>query len=124
LTALSDIGIKPDIVAGSFGKGENSPGLFDVVLDSVKIMQDRITSSRMVGDGQLAVIGSANADMRSFRYNFEVNVQVYSKDFAKKAEQVFFADLGKSMELTKAFLNRPTRIRFVENMFRLLSPLL
>lgn len=39
-----------DSVTDFFEKGEHSPGLFDVVLDSVKIMQDRITSSRMVGD--------------------------------------------------------------------------
>jgi len=49
----------------------------------------------LIVDGQLAVIGSANADVRSFRYDFEVNVQVYSEDVAKQAEQVFFADLGK-----------------------------
>ena len=78
----------------------------------------------LIVDGQLAVIGSANADVRSFRYNFEVNVQVYSEEVAKQAEQVFFADLGKSVELTKSFLKRPARLRFVENVFRLLSPLL
>ena len=78
----------------------------------------------LIVDGQLAVIGSANADVRSFRYDFEVNVQVYSEDVAKQAEQVFFADVGKSVELTKSFLKRPGRVRFVENIFRLLSPLL
>jgi len=78
----------------------------------------------LIVDGQLAVIGSANADIRSFRYSFEVNVQVYGQDFAKKAEQAFHNDLGQSTRLTDAYLKRSAGIRFVENLLRLSSPLL
>jgi cardiolipin synthase len=78
----------------------------------------------LIVDGQLAVIGSANADIRSFRYSFEVNVQVYGQDFAKKAEQAFQNDLEQSTRLTDLYLKRPAGIRFVENLLRLSSPLL
>jgi len=78
----------------------------------------------LIVDGQLAVIGSANADIRSFRYSFEVNVQVYGQDFAKKAEQAFHNDVEQGNRLTDAYLKRSAGIRFVENLLRLSSPLL
>jgi len=78
----------------------------------------------LIIDGQITIIGSANADMRSVRSSFEVNVQVYGESFAKEAEQTFYADLKKSRRLTGAYLKRPARIRFVENLLRLSSPLL
>jgi cardiolipin synthase A/B len=78
----------------------------------------------LIIDSQITVIGSANADMRSIRSSFEVNVQVYGETFAKEAEQTFYADLKKSRKLTRAYLKRPARMRFVENLLRLASPLL
>jgi cardiolipin synthase len=77
----------------------------------------------LVIDGQLTVIGSANADVRSFRYDFEVNVHVYGESFSRKAEAIFFSDLEQSRELNPSqYLHRPVYTRFVENSFRLLSP--
>lgn len=78
----------------------------------------------LIIDGQITIIGSANADMRSVRSSFEVNVQVYGESFAKEAKQTFYADLKKSRRLTVSYLLRPARIRFVENLLRLSSPLL
>jgi len=78
----------------------------------------------LIIDSRITIIGSANADMRSVRSSFEVNVQVYGEDFAKEAEQTFYKDLKKSRRLTGAYLKRPARTRFVENLLRLASPLL
>ncbi|HNR68305.1 MAG TPA: cardiolipin synthase [bacterium] len=78
----------------------------------------------MTVDGLLTIIGSANTDIRSFRYNFEVNLQVYDHDFACQAEQVFFRDLQQSHRLGEKFLQRSAPARFGENVFRLTSPLL
>jgi len=78
----------------------------------------------LIIDAQVTIIGSANADMRSVRSSFEVNVQAYGEGFAKEAEQTFYADLKRSRRLTVAYLTRPARIRFVENLLRLSSPLL
>ena len=75
-------------------------------------------------DGLLTILGSANTDVRSFRYNFEVNLQIYGKEFTAHAENVFLNDLKKSQKLGRKFLNRPKPIRFVENVSRLTSPLL
>jgi cardiolipin synthase len=63
--------------------------------------------------------------MRSFSYSFEVNVNVYSRDFANAATKVFLSDLENSRELAPdEFLRRPYYIRFSENFCRLFSSLL
>jgi cardiolipin synthase len=77
----------------------------------------------LVVDGIFTVIGSANADVRSFSYNFEVNVQIYGDHFAKQAEAIFLADLAHSKKLdSESFARRPAHIRFSENFCRLFSP--
>jgi cardiolipin synthase len=80
-------------------------------------------SKMLVVDGQLTIIGSANADVRSLKYDFEVNVQIYGESFSRRAESIFFSDLEQSCELIlSAYLKRPVYKRFIENSFRLLGP--
>ncbi len=84
-----------------------------------------IHAKMLVVDGEIVVIGSANVDMRSFSYSFEVNVNVYNPEFADAAERVFLADLENSRELSsQKFFKRPSYVRFVENFCRLFSSLL
>jgi len=79
----------------------------------------------LIVDGWFTVIGSANVDVRSFSYNFEVNVQVYGEAFARKAEDVFHDDLENSTQLDpETFRKRPAYVRFGENTCRLFSPVL
>ncbi|NIR49327.1 cardiolipin synthase [candidate division KSB1 bacterium] len=79
----------------------------------------------MIVDGKFTVIGSANVDIRSFSYNFEVNVQIYGDSIANRAKKIFFRDLENSRELVaESYLNRPAYIRFSENFCRLFSPVL
>ncbi len=79
----------------------------------------------LVADSHFVVLGSANVDIRSFSYSFELNVQVYGYKFAKIAEDVFLADLENSRELSRdEFLKRPGYIQFAENVCRLFSALL
>ncbi len=78
----------------------------------------------LIVDGKLTIIGSSNLDIRSFRYNFEVNIQIYGQTFSQKAESIFFRDLEQSVQLGEAFLSRPAHLRFRENVMRLTSPLL
>lgn len=78
-----------------------------------------------VVDSSFVVIGSANMDIRSFDYDFEANAQVYDDEFAEKAEEVFFADLERSHEVSlDEVMNRSDHVRFSENLCRLLSSLL
>ncbi|MGB7291794.1 MAG: cardiolipin synthase [Thermodesulfobacteriota bacterium] len=100
----------------------------DLLECGVKIfeyMKGIIHAKMLVVDGEVVVIGSANVDMRSFSYSFEVNVNVYGREFASAAENVFLADLENSRELTpEKFFKRPSYVRFGENFCRLFSSLL
>jgi cardiolipin synthase len=76
-------------------------------------------------DGEVASIGSANFDIRSFRLNFEANAFIYDAAEVYKLEAIFETDMMKSHELTKhLYRNRPIIIKFKESVSRLLSDLL
>jgi cardiolipin synthase len=79
----------------------------------------------MVVDGQWSIVGSANADMRSFRLNFELGVLAVDEDFARLMEQRFEADMTESVEITLRWLSEQTHLaRLASSAARLLSPLL
>ena len=76
-------------------------------------------------DGEVASIGSANFDIRSFRLNFELNAFIYNADEAFKLEAIFNEDMTQSHELTEAlYKKRSLIIKFKEGISRLLSSLL
>ncbi len=76
-------------------------------------------------DGEVASIGSANFDIRSFRLNFEANAFIYDAAEVYKLEAIFESDMMKSHELTKhLYRNRPLMVKFKESISRLLSDLL
>ncbi|MFZ5659053.1 MAG: cardiolipin synthase [Pseudomonadota bacterium] len=67
----------------------------------------------MVVDGVWSSIGSANFDNRSFAINNEMNLNVYSRDFAIELEGAFFADLAESRPVTaREWLERSAWQRF------------
>jgi cardiolipin synthase len=79
----------------------------------------------MVIDGEWSVIGSANADMRSFRLNFELGVLAIDRGLAARLEHRFEADTEHSVEITSGWLaERSARARATSSAARLLSPLL
>lgn len=76
-------------------------------------------------DGEVASIGSANFDIRSFRLNFEANAFIYDASEVYKLEAIFETDMTKCRELTKQlYRSRPLIIKFKESISRLLSDLL
>ena len=76
-------------------------------------------------DGEVASVGSANFDIRSFRLNFEVNAFLYDGSETKKLQEAFEQDLLKSSQLTRErYQQRSLLIRFKERVSRLLSDLL
>ena len=80
-------------------------------------------SKLMVVDGAWALIGSSNWDVRSFRLNFELNLEIYSADLA----QVLRASMLRQCvdPLTAAELAlRPLPIRLRDAGLRLLLPYL
>ena len=84
-----------------------------------------VHAKTMVIDNDLAIIGSANMDYRSFDLNFEVNAMVYSKNIANQLTVAFEDDLKVSEQIDKdSWLNRPKHIHLWEKVVRLLSPFL
>jgi cardiolipin synthase len=76
-------------------------------------------------DGEIASIGSANFDIRSFRLNFEGNAFIYDAAETYKLEAIFETDIAQSHELTKTlYRNRSVIVKFKEGVSRLLSGLL
>jgi cardiolipin synthase len=76
-------------------------------------------------DNEIASVGTANIDVRSFRLNFEVNAFIYNKEFSKELMDQFFNDMKSSRELTlENYMTRPVKIRLKESVSRLLSPIL
>jgi cardiolipin synthase len=79
----------------------------------------------MAVDGEVASIGSANFDNRSFRLNFESNAFIYDAAEAYKIEAIFETDVAQCHELTEElYRGRSIVIRFKEGVSRLLSGLL
>ena len=79
----------------------------------------------MVIDGEVAEVGAANYDMRSFRLNYEVCEFFYSKDVAKDLTEQFERDLHDSVSLQmEDICQRSPLQRLMQQGARLLFPLL
>ena len=76
-------------------------------------------------DRDLALIGSANLDIRSFWLNFEVTVFIYDTDVASHLRMLQVEYIKRSSEIVlAAWRKRSFLRRLSENTARLLSPLL
>lgn len=76
-------------------------------------------------DRRLAVIGSANFDMRSFWLNFEITLFMYDNDFASMVRFLQTAYMQQSRRiLPREWAKRPASRRFIDNAAQLLGPLL
>ncbi len=79
----------------------------------------------MVIDEEIAEVGAANYDMRSFRLNYEVCEFFYSKDVARDLTEQFERDLKDSVPLrTEDLIQRSFSERLIQQGARLLFPLL
>jgi len=76
-------------------------------------------------DGVLAMVGSTNMDIRSFRLNAEVALLVYDSKVTAKLRKVQDGYLKHCETLShERWQKRPLRVRLVQNLARLFSPLL
>lgn len=76
-------------------------------------------------DDEICSIGSTNFDFRSFDYNFESNLFLYSKAMNAYMAEVFNRDLLSCSRVTAAeWRRRPKTDKVVESIVRLLSPIL
>ena len=84
-----------------------------------------IHTKSMVVDGEIAIVGTANMDIRSFDLNFEVNAIVYDNAVAKQVRDAFLEDLQNANEIQyKDWMKRPVLRVLLEKIARLLSPML
>lgn len=74
-------------------------------------------------DGEWALIGSANWDVRSMRLNFEINMEVYDTGFAQAVEAQIEKRMDRGLTL-KRIRNRPFLVQLRDRAARLLLPYL
>jgi len=100
----------------------------DLLAAGVKIFfyQDGFVHAKtMVVDKKIAVVGTANMDLRSFDLNFEVNAIVYDDELAASLANVFYSDIKDAVLLDiSEWSNRSIAKKFMEKTARLVSPLL
>lgn len=76
-------------------------------------------------DGQVASVGTANMDIRSFDLNFEVNAFMFDEKITEELEADFLRDLGNCIEITKEWYHRRKWwFKVKEAIARLVSPML
>jgi cardiolipin synthase A/B len=79
----------------------------------------------IVIDGNVASVGSANWDVRSFRLNFETNVIIYDETVAGKLKKAYLEDLSFCTELTPGwYASRSGYFKARSSVSRLFSPIL
>lgn len=100
----------------------------DLLDAGVRVMLFRgglLHTKTLVADQRTVLIGTVNLDMRSLWLNFEVTLAVYDKRFADELRQLQDRYASESVMLVTSTWNaRPFHTRLIENIARLLGPLL
>jgi cardiolipin synthase len=92
---------------------------------SYKYNEGFLHSKTIVVDGEIASVGTANMDIRSFKLNFEVNAFIYDHEVSGKLHRIFLEDMKLCEEITEElYKNRSRIIQIKESISRLLSPIL
>lgn len=79
----------------------------------------------LIIDDAVAMIGTANFDVRSLKLNYETNLMVYEPEFINKLKQVMLEEIAMSRELNLTdWRNRPLTQKMKENACSLLTPIL
>jgi cardiolipin synthase len=92
----------------------------------IHLYRDKLLHAKHLSiDRDVALIGSSNMDMRSFTLNSEISLVLFDRELSERlqAEQIrYFA--GSDLLLEKAWRTRSLVRKVIENMARLLTPLL
>ncbi|GIX04784.1 MAG: cardiolipin synthase [Planctomycetaceae bacterium] len=82
-------------------------------------------SKLMIVDGVWTLLGSSNWDPRSFRLNFEFNLECYDRQLAHELEKIVQAKIERAHPLTLREVDaRPLPIKLRDGVARLLTPYL
>ncbi|MDQ0215657.1 cardiolipin synthase [Oikeobacillus pervagus] len=131
IAALSGIDVrllmpeKPDKRIVFHASRSYFPELLEAGVKIFEYTRGFMHSKIVIVDGELASIGTANMDMRSFHLNFEVNAFLYHTESNKSLVKEYERDLIYSKEIVlEQFRKRHLGHRLLESTSRLLSPLL
>lgn len=123
-----DVRIMIPAVSGSFFLKYATDYYLDKLLDagiSVYRYHGYVHAKTMVCDGEIACIGSANLDMRSFRYDDEICAYFYDADFAQENVDVFEEDLRACDQMRyEEFKRRGVWRKFLEGVMHIFAPLM
>lgn len=99
--------------------------LTDLGIKVYKYHHGFLHAKTVVVDDQVASVGSANLDFRSFKLNFEANAFLYGEQFAHQLKTIFEKDQEQAVLLTSEYFAKQSRWRkFKQEFSRLLSPIL
>ncbi|GIO86489.1 cardiolipin synthase 2 [Paenibacillus faecis] len=131
VAALSGIDVrilfpaKPDKWLPFLASHSYFPSLLEAGVKIFEYEKGFLHSKLLIVDGEVATVGTANMDMRSFHLNFEVNVLLVQADSISKIVQDFERDLLSTTRIKrKAFMKKKIVVRLMESAARLMSPLL
>lgn len=84
-----------------------------------------IHAKAMVTDDSIALVGTANIDVRSLELNYETTVLIHSENAVDKLKLMIHEDMDHSTEITlNEWIKRPALTKLMENLFVLMSPVL
>ncbi len=99
--------------------------LIDAGVEVSEYQPGIVHAKTLVADSQVALVGSANMDLRSFRLNFEVHTLVHDDSTAAALRAEFERDAAQSRVVrSEPWQARGWGLRVKEGAARLVSPLL
>ncbi|MPQ44911.1 cardiolipin synthase [Clostridium tarantellae] len=131
ISALSGVDVKimvpykNDAIYMKWAVNSNIALLIDCGVKFYKYKKGFIHAKTIVADSNVASVGTANFDIRSFKLNFEVVSVIYNEKLVRKLENIFINDEKNCFILSKEnFAHRKKTTKIMEALIRLVSPIL
>ena len=100
----------------------------DLLACGVRIFERELPfmhAKAMIMDDTLALVGTANLDIRSLRLNYETNLAVYDAAFVAGIRQLVLEEIARSREVALGvWRTRPLHRKLLENACSLFTPIL
>lgn len=99
--------------------------LLDAGVEIYLYQKGFIHAKQIIGDKQMAIIGSINLDYRSLFHHFECGVFMYKTSAVKEMDNDFQQILKDSVKMqVEDYKKIPKRHRFIGRIFRIFAPLM
>lgn len=116
---------KSDVVLTQYAGRSYIEGLLAVGVRFFEYYHRILHAKMLLVDEDVTILGSANMDIRSFRFNFEASVVLESTEVNEVMTGLYMDAISRSTELKyETFRNRSRGDRLIEGAARLFSPLL